>query len=49
MASKKLFFCACVVFGLKRGKLNARRNNYSEIKSYIEFFSQFTKINAIFF
>ena len=38
----------CVIFGQKRGKLNARRNIYSENKSYIEFFSQFARVYANF-
>ena len=46
---KKLFFLVCVIFGQKRGKLNARRNNYSEHKSYIEFSSQFARVYAKFF
>ena len=45
---KKLFFLVCVIFGQKRGKLNARRNIYSEYKSYIEFFSQFARVYANF-
>ena len=51
-AEFKHLFCVsvCVIFSLKRGKLiiNASRNNYSENKSYIEFFSQFAKVYAIF-
>ena len=39
----------CVIFGQKREKLNARRNNYSENKSYIEFSSQFARVYAKFF
>ena len=43
-AELKTIFLMCEIFGWKRGKLNARRNNYSENKSYIEFFSQFAKV-----
>ena len=48
-AELKTIFLVSEIFGYKRGKLNARRNNYPETKSNIEFFSQFAKVNAKFF